>query len=396
MGRDNDTNETNNEKIFNKGNNLKKGLVIKKSSVKGLGTIYYYFGHSASSENVGERGLSHMAEHLLCHSFDHLLPKLTASSISYNAFTSDNHVVFYWTGLDEKLTELESEFIKIFDFVPTKEQFENERNIILQEYTQYMADQNAIYQNINRKYYDYYGPIGCRTDIESITYEDFLKFYARFKHPTIIYRVTNNKKSEVKEIYKNVVFKNPIKLGKLKKSELLIEASSTFPDSVKLCDWFDVSEFKKYELDFLGSMYSSGLESPLYQEIREKRGLVYGLGLYSDEFRNVITAMFVAMCSPNNVEQVRTLAKEVMTNPEKYLTRERFEIIKSYIVTSEKIKLLQNHGTGSITNDIVYGEEYFENISNVTFERIMEVANLFKKKIETEMKLASFGEKLEI
>jgi predicted Zn-dependent peptidase len=175
VGRDNDTNETNNEKIFNKGNNLKKGLVIKKSSVKGLGTIYYYFGHSASSENVGERGLSHMAEHLLCHSFDHLLPKITANSISYNAFTSDNHVVFYWTGLHEKLSEFESEFVKIFDFVPTKEQFENERNIILQEYTQYMADQNSIYQNINRKYYDYYGAIGCRPDIESITYEDFLK-----------------------------------------------------------------------------------------------------------------------------------------------------------------------------------------------------------------------------
>jgi len=375
---------------------LKKGLVIKKSAVKGLGTIYYYFGHSASSENVGERGMSHFAEHLLCKSFDHLLPKLTANSISYNAFTSDNHVVFYWTGLDEKLTEIEPEFLKLFDFVPTKELFELERNIILQEYTQYMANQSSIYQNINRKYYDYYGPIGCRTDIEAITYEDFLKFYSRFKNPTNIYRVTNNKKSEVKEIYKNVVYKNPIKIGKLKKSELMIESTSTFPDSVTICDWFDVSEMSKPELDFLGGMYSDGLESPLYQEIREKRGLVYGLGLYLEQFRTTMKAEFVAKCSPENVEEVRAVAKEVLTNPEKYLTQERFETIKSCIVTSKMIKKIQNHGTGTITNDIVYGEDYFNTISNVTYERIMEVANVFKQKILNEMKLASFGEKLEV
>lgn len=375
---------------------MKKGLVIKKSTVKSLGTIYYYFGHSASSENVGERGLSHLAEHLLCKSFDHLLPKLTANSISYNAFTSDNHVVFYWTGLDEKLTEVEPEFLKLFDFVPTQEQFETEKNIVLQEYTQYMTNQSSIFQNINRKYYDYYGPIGCRTDLENVTYDDFLKFYSRFKNPTNIYRVTSNKKQDVKEIYKNVVYKNPVKLGKLKKSELLIEASSTFPDSVKICDWMDVTEFVRPELDFVGGMYSDGLDSPLYQEIREKRGLVYGLGLYCEEFRDSKKAEFIAMCSPENVDEVRKVAREVMTNPETYLTRERYETIKSSIVTSKQIEKLQNHGTGTITQDIVYGEDYFNTISNISFERVMEVANMFKKKIDTEMKFASFGEKLEV
>jgi predicted Zn-dependent peptidase len=143
-------------------------------------------------------------------------------------------------------------------------------------------------------------------------------------------------------------------------------------------------------------MYSDGLDSPLYQEIREKRGLVYGLGLYCEEFRDSKKAEFIAMCSPENVDEVRKVAREVMTNPETYLTRERYETIKSSIVTSKQIEKLQNHGTGTITQDIVYGEDYFNTISNISFERVMEVANMFKKKIDTEMKFASFGEKLEV
>jgi len=375
---------------------LKKGLVVEKSNVKGLGTIFYYFGHSATAENVGERGVSHLAEHLLCKSFDHLLSTITTYSVSYNAFTSDDHVCFYWSGLDDKLTELEPEFKKLFNFVPTKEQFELEKSIIIQEYTGWFAGQSAIYANINRKYYDYYGPIGCRQDIESISYEHFLEFYKRFSSPTIIYRVTGNKKSEIKELYKGIKFSNPVKLKKKKASKLVIEETSSFPNSVTLIDWVDVSKFEKHEIEFVSSMFSNGLESPLYKEIRENRGLVYGLGTYTEDFGDVNKFEFVAQCVPENVAEVRSVANEILTNPEKYLTRERFESIKMSSVNNEKLKNIQNQGTGSILNKIIYGKDYFEKIQNLTFERVMEVANLLKVELETNVKHASLGETQEI
>lgn len=375
---------------------MKTGLVVKKSAVKGLGSIVYYFGHSASSENVGERGLSHFAEHLLCKSFDHLLPKIKSYSISYDASTGDNSVQFYWTGLDEKLSELEPEFMNLFDFVPTKEQFELERNIILQEYVQTFSGQYSIFYNINRKYFNSYGPIGCKQDIETISYEDFLKFFERFKHPTNIYRVTSNNKSDVKAIYENVVYKKPLVLKKVRPSELCIEQSSTFPNSVLLSDWLEVPEFNLAELNLLIGMFSSGLASPLYKEIRETRGLVYSLGLYTDKFRDKLNFQFVANCSPENVEEVRKIAKEVLTNPKTYLTKDRFDDIKMSKITAKQIENINNHNVGTILQEIEYGDTIFKTIQATTFERLMEVAEQLKVKIESGMTLCSLGATLEI
>lgn len=374
---------------------MKKGLVYEKSNVKGLGSLYYYFGHSANSEKIGERGLSHFAEHLMCHSFDHLLPKLRSLGITYNAQTHDDFVIFYWTGLDEKIHEVEPELLNLFSYIPSKDQFENERKIILQEYDDYFSGQNSVYINADRKYLNFFGAIGFRKDIEDVTYEQMLVFIERFRNPTKIYRVSSMKKNVVSEIYKNVEYKLPLKNSKLKPQPIELESSSSFPTSTLVADWVNVSgKMSNVEATFLSNMYASGLESPMYNEIREKRGLAYAVSLFVEEYKfmdyNKINTYI--LCNEEKVSEVRELVNNILSNPEEFLTKERFDVVKSCDECGRKIQKINNHSNvlKNLKHDLAKLEA---EIDALTFERIMECANILKNEV-INFNYASYGKEM--
>ena len=370
---------------------MKKGLYYEKSNVKGMGCLYYYFGQSSNVEKIGERGLSHYAEHLICKSFDHLLPKIKALGISYNAATYDNFVIFYWHGLDDNLKMLEPELKNILLFTPTKEQFESERNIILQEYAENFSDQGAIWDNIKRKYFNYYSPIGAKSDIENVTYEKMLKFLERFKNPTSIIRITNNSKKNVKAMYSDVKFKNEMKHANPGKTEFVQEGDSTFPKSGMMAEWLDITnKIDEYELNFLSTMLSSGLDTPFYQEIREKRGLCYSLSSHCTEFQGKSLWYFIDNTTSENVSEIQNVVYDMLKNPEVYITRDLFD----YTLESQKNSIIKtnilNYQFGNIIQ-IIEEHKAEKVINTITYERILEIANMLKNEIPN-IHSASYGE----
>ena len=89
-------------------------------------------------------------------------------------------------------------------------------------------------------------------------------------------------------------------------------------------------------------MLSLGLKSPLYDEVREKRGLVYYIHCYQARLNNQGIISIDTQTSNRNFDGVIEGIKTVLTDPKKFLNKERFELVKDYYkVRMEKDEILR-------------------------------------------------------
>lgn len=363
---------------------MKSGLVVEKSNTPGMGSLYIVYNGSAMKEASGHRGLSHLWEHLKCHSYEDLNEKLLASGITTNAYTSDNNVVFYWKGLDDQIELYQNRLLNLVSYVPTMKQFLNEKKIVLQEYDDAASRQNFIFANITRKYFDYYGPIGCRKDVEEITYESFLEFAKNnFANPVQIIRIGNS--TTIEDDTKDITyFDNSLTIGLTAieiPTDVNVENPSTFGSSL-LADWIKISkaDISYNMLTLIVDALSSGLSSPLYKEIREANGLVYHCGMYldsSDLYDNVI--YFTAGCAHDNIQKVRDIVTEIMTNIHTYVSKERFESIVEMSKNSLRISEIENYKTVNKYFDDDYSSFSIQFLKEVEYEQFKKYTELFSK-----------------
>ena len=76
-------------------------IINKKSTIKNIGAFSIQFLNSCSIENIGFRGVSHLVEHCMCKKIKDMENEFTKYSLSYNAGTSNDGIVFYLTGIDK-------------------------------------------------------------------------------------------------------------------------------------------------------------------------------------------------------------------------------------------------------------------------------------------------------
>ena len=121
-------------------------MIINLKSQTDLSGFYVVYEGSTNLEKPGWYGISHLLEHLVCKSFDHLQEDFDKDGIDWNAYTSGNEIVFYLTGLDEKVNKWKGEFMDLLgQFNVTKEEFENERKIVLEEYMDAFNSQTEVH-----------------------------------------------------------------------------------------------------------------------------------------------------------------------------------------------------------------------------------------------------------
>ena len=119
-------------------------------------------------------------------------------------------------------------------------------------------------------------------------------------------------------------------------------------------------------------MLSLGLKSPLYQEIREKRGLVYYIHCYQSRMNNQGINTISTLTSNKNYDEVLEATKLVISNPDKYLTKERFDLVKDYYkVRMQKDEILRYKNINQWINP--EGWSVYDIIDTVKFKKIKEV-----------------------
>ena len=348
-------------------------MIINLKSETELSGFYVVYEGSTNLEKKGWRGLSHLGEHLVCKSFDHLHEDFDRDSIDWNAYTSSNEIVFYMTGLDEKVNKWKGEFMNLLgQFNITKEQFENERKIVLEEYMDSFNDQTQSHMlNLSRKLFNDFDPIGLKEDLENLKFMDCLNFFElQYSKPTKIINVSKNKK------YKN----NTIEFAERKIEKVTefgnydtpLELNNDFKDKTSIAILSPIIEEDFAYVHFINAMLSLGLKSPLYQEIREKRGLVYYIHCYQSRMNNQGINTISTLTSNKNYDEVLEATKLVISNPDKYLTKERFDLVKDYYkVRMQKDEILRYKNINQFINP--EGWSVYDIIDTVKFKKIKEV-----------------------
>ena len=348
-------------------------MIINLKSETELSGFYVVYEGSTNLEKKGWYGISHLMEHLMCKNFDHLQEDFDKDGIDWNAYTSSNEIVFYLTGLDEKVNKWKGEFMDLLgEFNVTKEQFENERNIVLEEYMDCFNDQTQTHMlNLSRKLFGDYDPIGLKEDLEKLKYMDCLNFFElQYAKPTKIINVSKNKpyKNNTIDFAKRDITKT-IEFGE---NDVDLELSNEFKDKTSIAILSPIIEEDFAYVHFINAMLSLGLKSPLYQEIREKKGLVYYVHCYQSRVNNQGINTISTQTSNKNYNGVVDAVKEVITNPDKYLTKERFDLVKDYYkVRMAKDEILRYKNVNQYINP--EGWSVYDILDKVNMKKIKEV-----------------------
>lgn len=323
-------------------------MIINSESNTAFSGIYLRYNSGSLRETPGYFGISHLIEHLMCKGVDEMQDEMQTAGVAYNAYTSNNEVVYYANGLEEYLAPIRNRFInKIINFEFTKEQFENEKKIVLEEYDDAWTDQ--VYQhalNHDRKNYGMYNAIGYRKDIENISYEDCMNYAkTNFAAPNAIVSIA--KGFELAGNFEFKDYQNTFKPVRRTRQDAVMEFGAEFKDKTSIIMESDIIDTVKPEIGFICSMLGSGLNSPLTQEVREKRGMTYSIDISAPIYnKSMIIGVSVSTNNSKVDECVKTI-NEVLQSPEKYMTEERFNVIKGAKTVAEKKERVLNHGMAS-------------------------------------------------
>ena len=348
-------------------------MIINLKSETELSGFYVVYEGSTNLEKKGWYGISHLMEHLMCKNFDHLQEDFDRDGIEWNAYTSNNEIVFYLTGLDDKVNKWKGEFMDLLgDFNVTKDEFENERNIVLEEYMDSFNEQTQSHQlNLSRKLFGDFDPIGLKKDLQNLKFMDCLNYYElQYAKPSKIINVSKNKKYNNqaidfidRQIVKNIEFGNhnvPLELG------------NDFKDKTSIVILSPIIEEDFAYVHFINAMLSLGLKSPLYQEIREKRGLVYYVHCYQSRMNQQGISTIATQTSNRNYNQVVDSVETIIKNPGKYLTKDRFNLVKDYYkVRQQKDEILRYKNVNQWINP--EGWSVYDILDEVNIKKVREV-----------------------
>jgi predicted Zn-dependent peptidase len=167
----------------------------------------------------------------------------------------------------------------------------------------------------------------------------------------MIIDISKSTDKELEDFFNKVEFDDKMYLDK--KIELKINEDFPYEKGNKYKDKSSIINLSPviYEdfpyVEFINRMLGGGLKSPIYKEIRENNGLVYYFHCYQRELtNNSVISILQTETSNKNVDKVQNLLNEILSNPDKYLTKERFDITKEYYTNKYEKENIMLHNNG--------------------------------------------------
>lgn len=363
---------------------------FEKNNLKMSG-LYLVYNAGSVYEAEGQNGTMHLMEHLMCKSFDDMQDELTKRNVNWNAYTSEEIVVVYFTGLHTELnSDLKTRLVKRLtngQFTDESE-FEKEKGIVLQEYYNYFND--IAYGNVMnnlRKKYNTYSVIGSAEDINNFTYTDALNIFDKFfKNPTNIIEVGRESTDFSFVEYNAVEYsKTHLKYGKYNLPSEVVPDSET--NSVVIATTKKSISKKDYPyIKVLNKILVSGLNSPLYQELREKRGLIYAVMPYCMSCVNESVWAYMAMTTKENADEVARIMQDVLNNLSEYITDSRFsDVINSSIIQLEINNIFRYEHPKALSTGLPSAFKTKKQYENLTLEKVIAVGKKYFSNLDIEI-----------
>jgi predicted Zn-dependent peptidase len=216
-----------------------------------------------------------------------------------------------------------------------------------------------------------YDPIGLKEDLENLKFMDCLNFFElQYSKPTKIINISKNKEYKNREV--DFVEREIIKPLEFGNHNVSLELNNDFKDKSSLVMLSPVINEDFAYVHFINAMLSLGLKSPLYQEVREKRGLVYYIHCYQTRMNKQGLLNIATQTSNKNINEVIDAIGEVIKNPKKYITKDRLNLVKDfYNVRRQKDEILRYKNVNQWISPS--GWSIYDILDTVNLKKIKEV-----------------------
>jgi len=316
-------------------------------------------------EEEGVSGVSHFLEHMVSKGTEKWRTAMEVNKVidriggRYNAFTSYDQTG-YWVKVAKKHLSVGLEFIfeEVFKALLPAEEIFRERGVILEELKMY--EDNPM-SKVGREFVSLvYSAtdlgrwiIGTGESVKGIKREDFLKHVDKWYQPenmvlVIAGGVEEKDLKTVRERFEKVggnKIKGEFKPVKVKQTCPRVKLFYKPIKQAHFClgvETFKRSDKDRYGLAVLNRVLGGNTSSRLWEEIREKRGLVYYVGSHSDGFVDTGYLQAQAGCDVNRVEEAIKVTKA-----------EFFKLSqKATMITDKELKMAKENIKGTFALEL--------------------------------------------
>ena len=388
---------------------LKNGLILlleKKSTETVAVQATVMVGSNRENEKIN--GISHFVEHML---FEGTKKRPDSKIISneiesvggeLNAYTSNERTCFYIKVPNkymDKALDIMSDILQnpLFD----KKKTEKERKIILKEinlhkdeprFHQWILFSKALF----KKHPARLPPYGTVEAVKAITKKDLLDYYQKYYVPnniilSVVGNFNNRLPLKIKNKFKNFKPKKQAKIKKIKEppqSKVVTEKEKRKILSSYLVLGYKTPPRNKkesYILDVIMAILGRGQSGKIFDEIRNKRGLAYEIGVHHDpETDYGFFSVYLNTDKKNINETIALILKEFKNL--KNLTSRELKEAKGYLIGQH---ILENEDTRELADELGYWESikdvkllstYIKNVNKITKKDITLVANKYLTK----------------
>ncbi len=346
-------------------------------------------------------GATHFIEHLLFkgsskYTAEQIAQVFDALGGELNASTSREYVVVYGRFLDDQLP-VALDVMTDMLVTPTFTDLDREREVVLEEIAMVDDSPSDLIHDVLGEVVMGGHPLahpilGTRDTIAGVSEEDIRAYHdRRFRFADMVVAAAGNIDHE--QLRESLLERHCIADG-LEPSRATSEPKraprrhfvAKETEQMHVClggVGMARSDPRRFQLSVLDSLFGGSLSSRLFQEVREKRGLVYSVYSFSSMYAETGLSGVYFGCRPERLEAVmETVGRELVRLstelvPEDELRRAK-EHLKGRVIlglesTSSRMTRL---GKGILTNtEILSLDELAERIDAVTSEDVLRLAN---------------------
>lgn len=387
---------------------LENGLTVVTKSVDTVASVAlgYWVSVGGVNEAPLECGISHFLEHMAfkgtrTRSAKDIAVEIESVGGYSNAYTSKEVTAFHAKFLKENVTsgiDILSDIM--LNPVFNKMELERERGVILQEISQtYDAPDDIIFdyfqevafknQSLGRSI------LGPAAIVSKITSNDLRRYREKFYNAdNIVFAAAGNiSHDEVLELANKYFLEFNIQKTP-PHDETYQYVGGEFSDVRELEQEHVIIGFEGiaslnpdyYTMAVLSSILGSGMSSRLFQEVREKRGLVYSVYSFASSYRRNGLFGIYAATSANKLEELADVAVNELLKMTVAITEEEFSRTK----TQFKASLLMSGESNTASCDqiasqtMLFGKplehaEMLEKLNKVSINDVIELAKRIVK-----------------
>ena len=381
---------------------LKNGitLIFEKTSSKSV-AVEIMFKVGSNYENLKVAGISHFLEHML---FEGTKKRKTSREIAneiekyggdFNAYTTGDRTAFFIKIINKKFDnalDILSDMVK--NSVFNEEIMEKEKRVILKEINmvnddprlfQWILFQQALYEK-HPAANPTYGTVGT---VKAITRKQLVDYYtAHYTPNNMIISIAgnvNNVKEKIEKYFHELKPKKIIVRAKV--NEPVQNAMKKVVRKKKTLNSYMVLGYKavprmhkdSYVLDVITGILGRGQSGWMFDEIRNKRGLAYQVGINNESEKDYGMFAVYTNLDKKNIGKAKEIIMQQFRKLGK-VTKLDIDEAKTFIEGNYTLQMEDNfHLTDNFSfwdtiKDAKLANSYINNIKKVTVEDVKRIA----------------------